>query len=256
MSECPFLFQLWSDLHLEICDLQLSMYVPRAPYLLLAGDIGVPGSARYCALLAKVAPAHDLVFVVTGNHEYYGSSLLATDKAMQVMCHAAGPNVIFLNNASYDITSLSCRILGSTLWSHVTDDQADDVACFVADHRLIDTWGVCRNNTRHSVDVAFLRSEIIRAKADGVRLIVMTHHAPLTHGTSQPRHAGSVLSSAFQTGLSALMGPPISIWCFGHTHHCSSQVEQGTQVVSNQRGYVCISSREDADFEPDRVFCA
>lgn len=253
MSLC---FQLWSDLHLETCDLTLpTEYRALAPYLLLAGDIGVPGGATYRALLDKVASAHELVFVTTGNHEYYGSSIQHTDETMQSMCRVAGANVVFLNNAAYDIPGLPWRIVGTTLWSHVQSHQKLDVACLVSDHRLIDGWGIGHNNARHALGVAFIRSEIARAKADGVRLVVMTHHAPLIHGVCHPRHDGSQLSSAFQTDLTDLMGPPVSSWCFGHTHHCSSQVVNGTHVVSNQRGFGG-SPQEVAEFRPDTVFWA
>lgn len=254
----PFRFQLWSDLHLETSDMQLpEVYVAGAPNLLLAGDIGVPGSPMYLALLQKVAPKHENVFVITGNHEYHGSSLQAADAAMQTMCASAGPNIFYLNNAAHDIPALGCRVVGTTLWSEVKEDQKMDVSCFISDHRLIDSWGVASNNARHLLNVHFLQTEISRAMHEGVRLVVMTHHAPLTSGVCRLQQVGNAVSSAFQTDLSDLMGPPIAVWCFGHTHFCSSQLVKGTHVVSNQRGYVRNNaSREDTGFEPSHVFQA
>lgn len=251
-----FRFQLWSDLHLEICELQLpEVYVARAPYLLLAGDIGVPGSTLYCALLHKVAPAYEKVFVIAGNHEYHCSSLKATDDAIQSMCAAAGPNIFYLNNAVHDIPALGCRVVGTTLWSRVKNYQRVDVSCFISDYRLIDCWDVTSQNACHSLNVDFLRTEIARATDEGVQLVIMTHHAPLESGVCRPQQEGNALSSAFQTDLSELMGPPVAVWCFGHTHYCSSQHVKGTHVVSNQRGYVRYDSaaQEDTCFDLTKV---
>lgn len=250
-----FKFQLWSDLHLEINDMELPrVYVATAPNLLLAGDIGVPGSDLYRSLLQKVAPAHERVFVIAGNHEFYEGSIQSTQRAMQQMCAEVGTNIVFMDNSVFDIPGLAVRVVGTTLWSEVRVEQMRDVACFVADFRRISEWTIGQNNAQHLCNVGFLRSEIARAEVDGVRLIVMTHHAPLTSGTSQPVHEGSLLSSAFQTDLSDLMGPPVSLWCFGHTHHCSSQVCKGTHIVSNQRGYERIGDTRDPAFDLAKVF--
>lgn len=233
--------QLWSDLHLEVFADQgppsHDVYVAAAPYIFLAGDIGTPGSDAYVVLLATIAGAHERVFIVTGNHEYHGTSIAAADEAMRTMC-LVHPNVVFLDGTkTFDLADGKHRVIGTTLWSHVTDDQRSDVECFIPDHRRIDAWDVDKNNASHAKAVAFLRSEISRATVDDMRLIVLTHHAPLTSGTCKPQSRGSVLSSAFQTDLMYMMGPPIAMWCFGHTHHCSNQVVAGTRIVSNPRGY-------------------
>lgn len=257
-----FRFQLWSDLHLEICDLQLpENYVAAAPNLILAGDIGIPGSALYSSLLRKVAAAHENVFVVAGNHEYYSTSIEAGNAEIQAMCTTAGPNVYYLNDVAHDMLSSSCdmrlRVVGTTLWSHVKAHQKMDVACFISDHRRIHGWSVSHNNYLHARHVEFLETEILRAMHDDVQLVVVTHHAPLEKGVCKPNQERNALSSAFQTDLSKLMGLPVVMWCFGHTHHCSSQFVKETHVVSNQRGYVRKDgAREDAEFDLNRVFQA
>lgn len=245
------LFQLMSDMHLEICDWDPMGYTAEAPNLMLAGDIGVPGSPRFVKFLTTVSAAHERVFVISGNHEFYGLTVVEADMAMQVMCTFC--NVTFLNNSTFDLPD-GVRVVGTTLWSSVSVEQRSDVSCFIADHRMISGWNVTRNNERHERDVTFLRSEITRARSDGVKLVIMTHHAPLSTGTGQPCHQNSSLSSAFHTDLSTLMGPPVSLWCFGHTHHCSSQVVNGTHVASNQRGYVTSHRREDEAFRPCRTY--
>lgn len=245
-------FQLWSDLHLEMSEFQVpAPYVAMAPILFLTGDIGVPGSYLYTDLLRRVAPAHEFVFCILGNHECYGNSLRGAELAMEAMCCSVGPNVIFLNNSSFDLPNhVAHRIVGSTLWSDVEDDQRSDIGCFIADYRRIEGWTIGHNNARHVAALAYLRGEMARARADKVTLTVLTHHAPLTSGTSNPMFAGSAVSSAFQTDLSHMMGHPIRSWCFGHTHHCSSQTVNQTHVLSNQKGYV----GEDTDFSPARVW--
>lgn len=246
-------FQLWSDIHLEISKLYLGKFVATAPILLLAGDIGLPESDRYCAFLHKLYPLYEYIFIICGNHEFYGSRICDIEVKMTRMCNNISKNIIFLNNSSFDLPN-NYRIIGSTLWSDIEDDQRSDINCFLADFRQIDGWSTERNNIHHKLNIKFLENEKIKALADNKKLIIMTHHAPLVKGVSQPKHDGSILSSAFQTDLSYMMNYPIKVWCFGHTHHCSYQNINNIHIISNQRGYLENYEREDKDFDINKVY--
>lgn len=229
-------FQLWSDIHLEISNLNLSKFKASAPILLLGGDIGIPNSDRYCALLNKLFPLYEYIFIICGNHEFYGSRICDVENEMNKMCTKISSNIIFLNNSTYDIFD-DYRIVGTTLWSDIEDDQRSDINCFLADFRQIEGWTIGRNNARYKLNVKFLEEEKIKAISDNKKLIIMTHHAPLTNGVSQIKNHGSPLSSAFQSDLKYMITNPIKAWCFGHTHYCSHQFINNIQVISNQRGY-------------------
>lgn len=235
-----FKFQLWSDLRLEMCEMKFPTgYVSHAPNLILAGNIGVLGSTLYCDLLQKVAQEHDNVFVIAGEQEYTGSSRQSAEAALQTICTDAGPNIVYLNNAVHDVPSLGCRLVGTTLWS----DTQDDVAC--------SAWVHSKNTSGQALTLGFLQQEIARAVNDGVRLVVITHDAPLTFGHEQ---TGNTVYT-FQTDFSELMGPPVAVWCCGNTHHCESQLIKRTHVVSNQR--MCVKNNEvieDSKFQLTRVF--
>lgn len=66
--------QILSDLHLEICNQYTSYTFPTtAPFLLLAGDIGrLIDYNEYVAFLEMQASRYRKVFLVLGNHEFYG----------------------------------------------------------------------------------------------------------------------------------------------------------------------------------------
>ena len=104
-------------------------------------------------------------------------------------------------------------------------------------------------NEMHDADVIWLAAEKALAEADGKRLLVVTHHAPYTQGTSHPSHTGP-LNCAFATDLSHMFGRPIVAWVHGHTHFSSSQTVGGTLLVSNQRGYA-DNPNEGTDFVPE-----
>lgn len=73
------LFQYMSDLHLEVGQQYLTFdFDPRAPYLILAGDIGrLVDYESYLAFLRKQMARYERVFLVLGNHEFYGTSFEA-----------------------------------------------------------------------------------------------------------------------------------------------------------------------------------
>jgi hypothetical protein len=136
------------------------------------------------------------------------------------------------------------RIVGTTLWSHVPSSNASDVACFIADYRRIGGLRIEDTNRMHAEDVAYLEKEISLAEANGVRLVIVTHHAPLLSMTSHEKNRGSTLNCAFATDLSHLVDRPgVAKWIFGHTHF---SCDLG-KVVSNQRG---LTAEESSTFDP------
>jgi hypothetical protein len=145
-------------------------------------------------------------------------------------------NIVFLNKDTYDLDD-GIRIAGTTLWSHVEDEQMSDIRCFISDYRAILGWSVEENNQTHSSCLKWLKREIDRARVDGKKLMIMTHHAPLLN-SCHIKHRGSPLSSAFETDLSSLImeNPHIRMWMHGHTHHSETRKVGETTVISNQYG--------------------
>jgi len=241
-------FQLLSDLHIERAPFTLTKH-RAADYLILAGDIGDPASLVYVELLEAASPLYVHVFVIKGNHECWGRSVQETDDLIGAIA-ATLPNVTYINKSGYDLPEGRVRVIGATLWSYVTDAQRSDVQCFIADYRYIKDWTIDKNNVEYCKTVAYLKEEIGNAKANGQRLVVVTHHAPAIEGTSPPLHDKSRLKSAYASDLTALFSPTIAVWCHGHTHHSHIQNVKGMALVSNQRGL----PGEETKFAPAFMF--
>jgi len=228
------IFHLLSDLHLEFNPFILNK-PPDAEALILAGDIGTPTNGDYANLIKQASELYKYVFLIKGNHECYGYDL---QKTGQKIAHIVNQydNVFYLNKKTIDIEN-DIRILGTTLWSDIMDYQRSDIGCFLADFRLIKEWNIENNNHEHYKDVQFIKKEILKAKEDNKKLIIITHHAPSLRGTSRNEHKGSSLSSAFCTNLDYLFEDPIKTWVFGHTHHSCKLYINNIPLLSNQRGY-------------------
>ena len=119
---------------------------------------------------------------------------------------------------------------------------------------------VDNTNRLHKTAVAWITKEITDAKTQGLRVIVLTHHAPSCTATSHPDYATSPIASAFSTNLEHLMDDsvvsgvynrpfvstpravliivPVAAWCYGHTHYNNDQVIRNVKVMANQRGYI------------------
>lgn len=227
----------------------------RANIIFLLGDIGNVYEERYWAFMMSCSKRYKKVFVILGNHEFYGTSIENAVKKMREHSKTMD-NIVFLNKDTYDIDELDMpglsgfRIAGTTLWSHVEDEQMSDIRCFISDYRAILGWSVEDNNCTHAASLKWLKREIDRARADGKKLLIMTHHAPLLE-SCQAKHRGSPLSSAFETDLSSLIkaNPHICMWMHGHTHHTDTRKVGETIVISNQYGY----SGESVNFDRSMV---
>eukprot|EP01102_Stenamoeba_stenopodia_P018115 TRINITY_DN6603_c0_g1_i2.p2 TRINITY_DN6603_c0_g1~~TRINITY_DN6603_c0_g1_i2.p2 ORF type:complete len:183 (-),score=30.88 TRINITY_DN6603_c0_g1_i2:15-563(-) len=152
------------------------------------------------------------------------------------------------------------RIVGTTLWSYVPDENAKEVSMCLNDYHVISI--VQPNEKKRNLQVKdtvaffqdelqYIKDQIEEAKRENQRVVVLTHHTPLMKGTSHPQYDGSSTNCAFSTDLSSILGPPIALWCFGHTHFSSEQECKGTKVISNQLGY--MSHNEQPNFTPNFV---
>jgi hypothetical protein len=268
----PLNIQIASDLHIEMVwnhsklsyqeqqDILDSMIKPVAPYLVLAGDVGCPGDVwgkkQYAQFIEKQADAFEMVFVIAGNHEYYGdakafgqSNTAPTIHATMKQICSKFHNVVFLDRKCAVLDGV--RLVGVTLWSDVQPEQENHVEAYVSDYKRIRVPNsdslfsssrqltVKDSRAWHKVDVQFIEWQCRQAMRSGQDVVLISHHGPLLEGTSNASHSSSPIASAFSTDLSQIIekSPCIKAWVFGHTHHCADFTHQGVRVVSNQHGY-------------------
>ena len=245
-------FQLLSDLHLEFAPFLLQKD-DDTHFLILAGDIGNPLKKTYKKFIKKVSNKYEMVFLIRGNHEIFGMSLIECDNVISDICKEYS-NVIYLQRNSFDIPDTNIRVIGTTLWTQIKEDQQKDVKKYMSDFRYIRNWSIEHQHQEHDYDVTFIKREIQKAEDENKQLIIITHHAPYIHNVQHPIYEhNNTMSSAFLVDMSFLFSSPsIHTWVFGHTHYSSNQKIGNVQLISNQRGY--IDEEFDTKFNPLFVF--
>jgi predicted MPP superfamily phosphohydrolase len=245
-SEFIFRMQYISDIHLEMHkpktgrSLAASIIAARPVgvfCLLLAGDIGYgEGRTNFLAALQACTAYRHVVYVL-GNHEFYTRS---RDKAGVWKCarklEEQFPKLRVLENqmlTGADIPELGeHRLLGTTLWSPITDAAAAQLNDFVH----IKTSGHLRMVPReyralHDKAVAWLTANIKEGD------IVLTHHLPSEVLVDTARH-GTELISAYAGHLDALVRDARpSHWVFGHSHNAGDFTLGVTRMHTNCLGY-------------------
>jgi predicted phosphodiesterase len=254
--------RLWSDLHLEMSgNIEVADRMAESAHAdlaLLAGDIarGVKG-VRWAASHFRDTP----VAYVLGNHDFYGGDIEGT--LASVRQAAVGTEMRVLEKETWDVTP-GLRILGTTLWTDYALWGASTV-----DKAMVDGLGL-NDSRRISIDGrpfapadalrlhrearAWLEKELVRAATDGVRTIVLTHHAPhLSCISSEYAEVRDELSPSFASDLTDLLTGPTApaVWCSGHTHRNFLGRVGETILLSNQAGYAFHG--ECPDFLPERL---
>ncbi|PKS13313.1 hypothetical protein jhhlp_000084 [Lomentospora prolificans] len=165
-SDPPIQIQLLSDIHLEIASQYTTYSFPHtAPYLLLAGDVGnLVHYADYLAFLKSLTPHYSRVFLLLGNHDFYGLTYEATlDAAARI---TAEPDlhgkVTLLHRTRWDDPDSDLTILGCTLWSRVPAKAGDTVFYRVSDYLQIKEWTVEKHNEKHLEEVDWLKRELAK----------------------------------------------------------------------------------------------
>jgi Icc-related predicted phosphoesterase len=255
--------QVLSDLHLESAQFAPSV-VPDVDVVVLAGDIA-PG-LRGMRWARETFSGQKIVYVA-GNHEFYDHQLDAL--SLQLRDAAKDLSVFFLERSSVEIDGI--RFLGTTLWTDFelfgsarSEESKSTASLYMLDFSCIKvTRGLSPALLPHSsnftpsdakrefdLSAAWLDAEL--ASGDPSRTIVVTHHAP--HMLSvEPRFGSDLLSSAFASDLTRLLGRS-KFWIHGHMHGSSRYNVNGTEVVSNPRGYRRRDgAMENGAFDPNLI---
>lgn len=249
--------KLISDVHLEHYASYPGLHAfgmnTKADIICLCGDIGDPSDSSYLSFLTDCACLCSLhTFVIMGNHETYGRTIIDTTCMIDAICAKINKELgveklHFLNNTHVDVGKY--RFIGTTLWSSILPLQAWDIRMRVSDFQRIKKWGISEANHAFETNVAWLRLQCDLAEADDKTAIVLTHHVPLME-LGDPIYHDSMLQSAFASDLSDFIrnnDDVIRYWFYGHNHYSESVVIGKTTVVSNQFGYGKDESKTNYD---------
>jgi predicted phosphodiesterase len=227
-------FQYFSDLHLE-CHAGKAAFVDRlplearAPYLIVAGDLGSPRYSNYRRFLERAAALFRCVFVVAGNHEYYHFGGPRDRAAPEWFARVEGairsaaarcPNVVFLQNESFEVPGTNVVVYGATLWSDVAPAEELAVTLAVSDYGRIPGFSAEKSRELFRASVARLRS-FLGANPEK-RVAVVTHHLP-SRSLISARYLDSGINSAFASEVELAGRPNVAAWVAGHTHDAAEQ---------------------------------
>ena len=234
--------QYASDLHLEFNSntefLEKNPLKVTGEILILAGDIHVFN--RYDFLDHPfwdwASENYKQVIVAFGNHEFYHNFDLS--KIKEGFKYKIRDNIYYYYNCVVTIDDID--IIVSTLWSHISQENAKACENSVNDFKLI-KWGNNRLtaekfNEEHKRCLKFIKKAMNESKAK-IKIIV-THHVPSSLLTSK-EFEGSDINEAFTVDLTDYIEKcGAKYWIFGHSHRNINKVIGKTNCLCNQVGYV------------------
>nr|WRJ69786.1 Metallophosphatase [Oceanusvirus sp.] len=231
------MLQVLSDVHLEARRVAtLRDFVdPCAENLVLAGDIGDPGRKTYSDFIEQACQSFRRVFVVPGNHEYYGRTLEEGDGLVREACAARGAEVLQGSRTRVDGVDL----VGATLWSRV--DAFDRSAYEHSDHVSVREFTPRIRNDIHTRHAEFLRWAVTREEP----VVVVTHHLPSFSLVADEYRRPFAKNDMWASACDDIV-KRASAWIYGHTHAPSRRIAFGVcETVCNPVGYPDETSRHD-----------
>ena len=231
---------LLSDLHLEG---QVLSELTGSDVLLLAGDTAeVRNLPRYPSFFEEISEKFRDIFIIAGNHEFYGGSWETTIKTMQDV-FAPWKNIRVLENEATEIAP-DLVLFGATMW---TDFNKENYGSMQECKHAMNDYALIREGAGflQPNDVLNRYYESLHSIKFCVesyptkKFIVMTHHAP-SQKSIHPRFTDyGPLNGGFCNDLDQFIWdhPNIKFWVHGHCHN-SFDYKIGTcRVMCNPRGY-------------------
>lgn len=237
--------QYLSDLHLE---LEGNVEFLRRTPLKVTGDILIvagdsfyleDSNMRRSFFWKWASDNYEQVLLIPGNHEYYGGyDIRANGDSWEWKFMS---NVGYYNNKV--VTIGDTDIILSTLWSHISPENAQAINIFLTDfHRATyngHDFTPDDYNKEHEKCLQFVKHAVAKSKAR--HRVVVTHHSPTRLCTPRKLQVirGGSLQEAFTVDLTDYIAKaPIDYWIYGHSHVNYEAMISGTIVTSNQLGYV------------------
>ncbi|TEY59370.1 hypothetical protein BOTCAL_0194g00080 [Botryotinia calthae] len=218
-------FHYVSDLHLEQTSYDNFDFKPRAPYLILAGDIGntnTGSETKYRGFLARMCAKPELkrIFLVAGNRDFWPPSRNTMNGTLKMLRgFAKHPDtlgkLVFMENDRFVIEENGGKvvILGCTLWTEKRGIGGSEPS----DQNNL------QRTARHRASCDWIRRETKKIRDDpkefGTRILIITHMPPSKSGTSAPEQTAKKLRD-FSDGDS--YGSDVIDGCKGHGYDHSS----------------------------------
>lgn len=254
--------QIVSDLHLELLGkTQLnSILKPSCDILAVLGDTcELQHRQLWTSFVDYVSSNWKTVLIVNGNHEYHNDHEQTIDELKVQQKEGLPPNVVILDNQWIKLEKYI--VWGGTFWTFIPTKFKAEVESTVRDYqyifvnRTISIPGTQKLKTEHVNEMhreAVLSAYNCLNQHPDDPVVILTHHAPLTRGTSNPIFQGD-RNYAYASDQSGMFNKPnLKLWAFGHTHWSTDFVYKETRVVSNPYGYEsdhCLKT-----FDSKRVF--
>ena len=206
--------------------------------LIIAGDLANDPQRNWPRALARLGRlvAPDRIWVIPGNHDYYGATL--DDDVLARIASGAGANLA----QKRALTFGTCRLLCCTLWTDFALLGDPQTAMDRAAMTMPDYGRIRRRNgdlitpgdtaALHRDHLDWLTREIARPWHG--QTIVVTHHAP------SAAVAGPIsgISPAFTSDIDGwIEAHRPDYWFFGHTHRPLSVRIRGAPIVNVSLGY-------------------
>lgn len=223
----------FSDCHLEIFPKKLVGFekgkilkAQKDKILCLCGDIGNPWSKGYARFLKWCSSSFEFVFVVAGNHEYYGKrNMEDTDEKIRDLCDGL-PNAKFLQNSSFKYNNI--LFVGATLWTN-PPPNADEV---MNDYSEIPELTVQKVQEMHESSLNFFCKELEK----GQKTVILTHHCPFKDSETL-KSDKEPIASCYGSEAHTIAKENVVAWFWGHTHKAFRKQMGPTLFASNPKGY-------------------
>ena len=246
-------FDYCSDLHLDIyhkkSDEEIYKLIDkmlykeeRADNLVIVGDIATSDSndSRYYTILNRWCQEHyNNIFVVLGNHDYYGGELSeCADKVQRLMqiCIVLDTRVCPFYELNEEVV-----VVGSTMWTNLNDPfDAIVIQHYLNDYRSIRVkdFPLCCMDVVDEYENAMRAFSTLAKRYSDRKIVMCTHHVPIT--TIKTKHTNDTLRNAYYVDNSnfILENTNIVAWVCGHIHEVAKEEVGHCNVYVNCRGYM------------------
>lgn len=229
--------QYISDIHLEFMHIKkiesiTRKIIPVHPILILCGDIDNPFSKGYNFFIQEMSNKFEKVFLISGNHEYYGGKSIEETEIQIKNIVKDYKNVSYLQNSYEDYKGI--RWIGTTLWTNVIETEYKINDIYSIKNMSIETY-----NNLHKQSVDFLTKILDETENN---CIIITHHLPSYKLINESflDSKVSMYNQWFAGSLDDIIikyNDKIRGWFYGHTHIPLDIIIHKVNTYCNPIGY-------------------